>query len=105
MDAEYLPTAPLPAVAREPLIVVLDAREARCRWVACFLAFANYHGYVPHTTFEAFRWFVQHPVSPQAILLISPIRSGCSNALWCNEADTFRSSPWPTNCATRWVVA
>ena len=69
MDAEDPPTAPLPAVAREPLIVVLDAWEARRRWVARFLSLAHYHSYVPHTTVEAFRWFVQHPVSPQAILL------------------------------------
>ena len=59
---------PLPAYARDPLLVVVDAHEERLTWVVNLLTFANYRVYAPSSTVEAFTWSVQHLIVPQAIL-------------------------------------
>jgi hypothetical protein len=62
-------TQPLPAYAREPLLLVIDAQEERLVWVVRLLTFAHYHVHAAPTPLEMLVWYVQHPMSPQAVLL------------------------------------
>ena len=69
MNAADAITSPLPAFARSPLLMVIDIREDRLDWVLRVLAFANYHAYAAATPLEAFSWYMQYLVVPEAILL------------------------------------
>src|SRR5438067_1889410 len=69
MHIEETVTNPLPRWVRDPLLLLLDARQARRIWVARLLAWAHYHVYAPDTVAEAASWFLHHPVAPQAILV------------------------------------
>lgn len=69
MNIEDAVTNPLPRAIREPLLLLLDAREARRVWVVRILGLANYHVYAPDTAQEAAIWFFQHAFAPQAILI------------------------------------
>ncbi len=69
MYIEDVITIPLPAFAREPLLVVIDVQETRRALVARLLTSAHYQVYVPNTAGEALIWFMQHLIAPQAILL------------------------------------
>jgi hypothetical protein len=62
-------TQPLPAYAREPLLLVIDAQEERLVWAVRLLTFAHYHVYATLTPLEMLIWYVQHPMSPQVVLL------------------------------------
>ncbi len=59
MYIEDVITIPLPAFAREPLLVVIDVQETRRALVARLLTFAHYQVYVPNTAGEALIWFMQ----------------------------------------------
>ncbi len=69
MQIDALITGPLPASLRESLLLVIDAREARLRWVVRLLAFAHYRAHAALTPFEAYSWYREHLVEPQAMLL------------------------------------
>lgn len=69
MYIEDVITIPLPAFAREPLLVVIDAQETRRAFVSRLLTFAHYQVYVPNTAGDALIWFMEHLIAPQAILL------------------------------------
>ena len=69
MNIEDAATSPLPRTVSEPLLLLLDIREARRIWVMWILGLAHYHVYAPATATEAVIWFLQHPVAPRAILV------------------------------------
>jgi hypothetical protein len=77
-------TSPLPAFAREPLLVVIDNQEVRRAWVAQLLTFAHYQVYVPSTAGEALIWFTQHLIAPQAILFgdLNPVDQSFTQRLF-----------------------
>ena len=52
MDIADITTSPLPAHAREPLLLVIDAYEERCMLLIRLLAFANYRTYAATTSHE-----------------------------------------------------
>lgn len=68
MDIADITTSPLPAHAREPLLLVIDAYEERCMLLIRLLAFANYRTYAATTSQEASTWYTQHAMVPEAIL-------------------------------------
>ena len=84
MYIEDVITSPLPAFAREPLLVVIDNQEVRRAWVAQLLTFAHYQVYVPNTAGEALIWFTQHLIAPQAILFgdLNPVDQSFTQRLF-----------------------
>lgn len=62
-------TAPLPVVAREPFLVLIDSDEERRIWVTSLLTFAHYHVRAVATPREFFTWYLQHQIVPRAMLL------------------------------------
>jgi hypothetical protein len=70
MDIADIATGSVPVyTTHEPILILIDAREARRAWVISLLAFANYRVYAASTSLEAFTWYLKHPVMPQALLL------------------------------------
>jgi len=68
MDIADITTSPLPAHAREPLLLVIDAYEERCMLLIRLLAFANYKTYAVKTLQEASIWYTQYAIVPEVIL-------------------------------------
>jgi hypothetical protein len=69
METSDIPTSPLPAPLREPLLLLIDAHEGRHRWVVSLLAFANYHVYATSRPLQAYVWYLEHQMVPQVLLL------------------------------------
>jgi|SRR5579863_4522450 len=68
MNIANITTNPLPAHAREPLLLIIDAYEERSLLLIRLLAFANYRTYTVTTSQQASTWYTRNAIPPAAIL-------------------------------------
>jgi hypothetical protein len=68
MDITHITTSPIVAYAQEPLLLIIDACEERCMLLTRLLAFANYRTYATTNSEEAWSWYAEHVILPEAIL-------------------------------------